>query len=218
MPSSLPRQELRVMFRAFANTLLVIAASLSATVAAAQGTQSSPNATAAEQATVKDFNQRLQQYLDARKKAEPGSPPQSSDAAKLVDYRQKLRSNLISARAGAKQGDIFAPRIATYFKHQIAATLSGPHGRQIRASLSRAEPVHGVPLKINAGYPANVPLQSTPPSLLLNLPPLPKELEYRVADRALVLRDKDANLIVDLIPNIIAPVQAPTAHHSQPTP
>jgi hypothetical protein len=44
-----------------------------------------------------------------------------------------------------------------------------------------------------------------PPSLLLNLPELPKELEYRFVGRELVLRDSAANLIVDVLPDIRTP-------------
>jgi len=49
-----------------------------------------------------------------------------------------------------------------------------------------------------------LPLQSMPPSLLLNLPRLPKELEYRFVGRELVLREIPANLIVDAIPDVTA--------------
>jgi len=44
-------------------------------------------------------------------------------------------------------------------------------------------------------------LQSMPPNLLLNLPGLPDGLEYRLLDRELVLRDREANIIVDYVPN-----------------
>ena len=47
-----------------------------------------------------------------------------------------------------------------------------------------------------------MPLQSTPPSLLLNLPVLPKGIEYRVVDHALLLRDTEANIVVDYIPDV----------------
>ena len=46
-------------------------------------------------------------------------------------------------------------------------------------------------------------MQSTPPTLLANLPKLPAELEYRIVDRELVLLDTKANLIVDLLPNAL---------------
>jgi hypothetical protein len=171
---------------------------------AAQDPSQAAASSSTDQPVIKEFDQRVHQYLDTRKKADSDSPPQTADPARLTQYRDKLRSSVIAARSDAKQGDIFTPEVAAYFKRQIATTLRGPHGSRIRSSLKRAEPVHGVPLKINGAYPAKIPLQSTPASLLINLPPLPKELEYRIADRALVLRDKDANLIVDYIPDAIA--------------
>jgi hypothetical protein len=60
-----------------------------------------------------------------------------------------------------------------------------------------------VPLKVNEAYPPNIPLQSTPATILLNLPRLPQELEYRIAGHALVLRDAVANIVVDLMPDAI---------------
>jgi len=58
-------------------------------------------------------------------------------------------------------------------------------------------------VQINQSYPENVPLQSTPPTLLLNLPELPESLEYRILGRDLVLRDSDANIVVDYVPNAL---------------
>jgi hypothetical protein len=46
-------------------------------------------------------------------------------------------------------------------------------------------------------------LQSTPPTILANLPPLPPECDYRLMGRDLVLRDAKTNLIVDIVPNAI---------------
>ena len=200
------------------NATCVAALAVTAALAFSQAPQQPTAPAAADQAVINDFNQRVQQYLATRKKASSGGPPQTSDAAKLNQYRRKLHDAIASVRDGAKQGDIFTPEIAAFFKKQIANTLTGPQGTRIRASLRRAEPVHGVPLRINGAYPAGIPLQSTPASLLLNLPQLPRELEYRIANRALVLRDKDANLIVDYIPDVIA-AAAPShpAHDSQPS-
>ena len=63
--------------------------------------------------------------------------------------------------------------------------------------------MRGIVLKVNSAYPATLPRQSTPPTLLLNLPRLPKELEYRIVGRDLALHDTVTNLIVDFIPNAI---------------
>jgi hypothetical protein len=72
----------------------------------------------------------------------------------------------------------------------------------VKKSLARAEPVR-LTLHVNDTYPAKIPLQSTPPTILLNLPRLPPELEYRIVGHALVLRDAVANVVVDLIPDAI---------------
>jgi hypothetical protein len=55
---------------------------------------------------------------------------------------------------------------------------------------------------VNAPYPP-VPLQSTPPTLLANLPELPPGLDYRIVNRTLVLRDVQANLVLDFIPKAL---------------
>ena len=46
-------------------------------------------------------------------------------------------------------------------------------------------------------------MPTMPPELLAALPRLPPELEYRFIDRDLVLRDIDANLIIDFVPEAI---------------
>jgi len=69
--------------------------------------------------------------------------------------------------------------------------------------LRHAEPVKPLNLQVNDKYPEGVPLQSTPPSLLLDLPKLPPEVEYRIVGHDLVLRDVKANLIVDFVNNVI---------------
>lgn len=73
----------------------------------------------------------------------------------------------------------------------------------MRTSLRNDEPVSDVPVRVNAVYPEHIPLQTTPPSILLNLPELPRELDYRIVGHTLVLRDVGANLIVDYIPGAI---------------
>jgi hypothetical protein len=52
-----------------------------------------------------------------------------------------------------------------------------------------------------------VPLQSTPPTLLLNLPQLPDGMEYRILNRELVLRDSEADIVVDYVLNALPDAQ-----------
>lgn len=149
-----------------------------------------------------DLQARAKAYLDLRKKVAGNAPSPDDSPAAITSAQRDLANKIKVARAGVKQGDIFAPSIAAYVRKQIAATISGPHGSDIRASLRRAEPVT-IQLQVNQSYPENVPLQSTPPSLLMNLPDLPKGLEYRLLGSELVLRDADANIVVDYVPHAV---------------
>ncbi len=148
----------------------------------------------------KEFEQRAKQYLDFRKKVAGRSPAPTRSLEKIQANQRELANKIRVARAGTKQGDIFTPPIAEYFRHQIAVILSGPNGKKIVASLRNAEPVK-MELQVNESYPEKIPLQSTPPTLLLKLPQLPDGLEYRLLDRELILRDAEANIIVDYVPN-----------------
>jgi len=149
-----------------------------------------------------EFQQRVKQYLDLRKKA-AGQAPKPTDSPQVIASSQRDLGNKVRViRAGAKQGEIFAPEIAHYFRRQLTAALAGQSGKKVRASLHRAEPVK-MDMQINQSYPENVPLQSMPPSVLLKLPELPDGLEYRILDRELVLRDTEANIVVDYIPEAL---------------
>jgi hypothetical protein len=66
-----------------------------------------------------------------------------------------------------------------------------------------APPASAVPLEVNAKYPETAPLPTVPVNLLLSLPPLPDDLEYRILGKHLILRDVKANIIIDYIPNVI---------------
>ena len=153
-------------------------------------------------ALVKDFQGRIQKYLDVHKAADISKKPTDSPG-KLIDQKRQAEQKIQQSRPEARQGDIFAPPIGGYFKKQIAATLQGPQGEKVRASLRRAEPLPNIHLQVNQPYPPNLPLQSTPPTLLLNLPRLPSELQYRIVGSTLVLFDTAGNLIVDLLPNAV---------------
>ena len=54
-----------------------------------------------------------------------------------------------------------------------------------------------------AVYPENEPLSTVPPNVLMTLPPLPEDIEYRFVGRHVILRDARANLIVDYVANAI---------------
>ena len=182
---------------------MLIAVVLTAIAACRTGiAQKPPTAGTADAAVADDFEARVKRYLDFRQQR-IGVPPKPTDnPAKILARQQEMGDKIRVARAGAKQGEVFSPAIAQYFRKQIGASFAGGHGNEIRASLAHAEPVN-IELQINQSYPPKQPLQSTPPTLLLNLPELADGLEYRVLNRELVLRDTQANIVVDYVPNAL---------------
>ena len=62
----------------------------------------------------------------------------------------------------------------------------------------------GKPPQLHVRLPVTAQMATMPPALLSVLPRLPKSLEYRIIGRYLVLRDVDASLIIDYIPDAVA--------------
>jgi hypothetical protein len=152
--------------------------------------------------TVKDFQSRVAKYLELHKAT--GISKQATDSpGKLADQKRQAEAKIQQSRPAAKQGDIFTQQIGAYFKKQIAVTLRGTAGAKVRASLRRAEPLPNLHLEVNQPYPRNLPLQSTPATLLQSLPRLPAELQYRIVGSTLVLYDTASNLIVDFLPEAV---------------
>lgn len=151
-----------------------------------------------------DFEKRVQEYQKLRQPLTKQVPPLKP--TKVVDdirsHQKDMAASIRIARKDARQGDLFTPEIATEFRRLITQTMTSREGPKILKSMRRAEPV-ALSLHVNDDYPAKVPLQSTPPTLLMNLPRLPKELDYRLIGRALAVRDCDANIIVDFLPDAI---------------
>jgi hypothetical protein len=154
---------------------------------------------------ISNYEKRVDEYVKLRKKAAAGIPAgKTTDSPEqLKDSQLVLASRIRAERSQAKQGDIFTPDTCQLFKKLIAQAYRESDPAKVKATLRHAEPVRGIPVSVNASYPEKVPLQTTPPSILANLPPLPKDLEYRVVGQDLVLRDAEANIVADVIPGAI---------------
>jgi hypothetical protein len=159
----------------------------------------------AERGELKAFSDRAKQYMKMEGQLPADKLKPTTDVADLEKQRVALRDALQQARPNAKQGEIFTPEVGDVFRKLLRSTMAGPSGRKVRASLNHAEPIGPRDLKVNQVYPnvSGQPLQSVPPTLLLNLPILPKGLEYRIVDHTLVLRDANANTVVDFLPDAL---------------
>ena len=153
---------------------------------------------------ISDFEKRVEEYLKIHKAANgelPKSKPTESPEI-LTRHQHDLAAKIKQRRGNAKLGDLFTSEIGTEFRRLMKIASQGGNENRIKKSLEHAEPVVFQP-KLNESYPEGKPLQSTPPTLLMNLPKLPPEVEYRIIGRFLILRDVDANLIVDYLPNAV---------------
>ncbi len=153
-------------------------------------------------AILQDFDKRVGEYVKMRKTIEGKLPKLKAtpSQAKISSHERKLADMLRQERQSAAQGDIFTPEISAEFRRLIGIAMQGANTARIKESLKTAEPVN-LRVAVNNRYPKKIPLQSTPPTLLLNLPRLPSEVEYRLVDHTLVLRDVKSNLIVDFMTN-----------------
>lgn len=145
-----------------------------------------------------DFKQRVDDYLELRRAVTRKYPEvtETGDPAKISAREQALGKGIAMARANAKAGDIFGP-VASHLAKIVDEDWTSRSPADRKALL--AELPLGLQLKVNQPYPTNIPLATAPPRLLARLPMIPEELEYRLIDRRLLLRDRDANLIIDVL-------------------
>ena len=155
------------------------------------------------------FKTALQAYVDqtqpfrkeAAQEAEkvPGKAAPTGTAEESLRTRQNSLADALRTRLrpNAKQGDLFSPPVASEIQKEIKAMFDSPQRDLLIDELSE-----------QMNTPANTPKPTinqrlvaprVPPRLIDVLPPLPKQLEYDFTDRSLVLRDIDADLVVDFV-------------------
>lgn len=154
---------------------------------------------------LKVFNDRVLEYVKMQKNLEASlsTLKPRMDAAQIVEHQHALARKIADARRDARQGDIFTHEATARFRKIIRKTFRGPEGRLARKTIQQDTPSKVIVLHVNDVYPEDIPLITTPPTLLLKLPALPPELAYRIVGHDLTLKDVKASLIVDLIPNAI---------------
>jgi hypothetical protein len=166
-----------------------------------------PPQTNADAQLLKDFKDRIDAYMKLYERQEKGKaqPKETSDPGKIKATQDTLAARIQAARKDAKPGDIFTPEIKQLFRRLMFPEMKGPDASETKKTTRDEEglPAKSQILKVNARYPENAPLPTVPPNLLSRLPQLPEELEYRFVNKDLILRDVNANLIIDFIPNAI---------------
>jgi len=151
---------------------------------------------------VKQFSLRVGEYVKLHRDVESKLPalPKKASPEQITAHQQALAQVIRAARPRAQRGDIFSTA-EEYFRCLIAAEVKGKDGVTARETIKDGNPQNeptGEPLiiSVNAAYPPKAPVSTVPPTMLLRLPPLPDELNYRFVGRHLILHDTHADLIV----------------------
>ena len=156
--------------------------------------------------SVTAFTERVKQYVKLREQLEGKLPKLSSESKpeEIEAHQAAFAESIRTARAGAKPGDVFTPDIADLIRKAVREEFKGEKLKQLRADVLAAD-TKGVPLRVNALYPDTKESIEMPPTLLLKLPQLPKQMRYRFVGRHLLLVDREPHLIVDYLLDALPP-------------
>jgi hypothetical protein len=152
------------------------------------------------------FDERLAAYAVLHQRLEASLAPMAPiiDMRSIFLARESLASAIRTARPNARQGDVFTPAVADVLRTVIGDALEGVDREALLRDLYLEDEVPpGYQPRVYDSYPRWA-TNEMPVVILHRLPPLPKDVVYRLIDHALVLWDVDANLIIDVLPDAIA--------------
>jgi hypothetical protein len=123
-----------------------------------------------------------------------------------------LREAIVAARPQARPGMFFTFEMAFVLRQRIDDAFQRHPGAGTNVvTRGGYEPVPGEPgPEVNQPFPAVVASVRWLP-LVRALPPLPRELDFALWGRDLVLVDVDANLVLDILPEALPESAGPAA-------
>jgi hypothetical protein len=149
---------------------------------------------------VADFSARVWRYSELRSELEKGLPrlTGTDNPAEIRKAVHALAKRIRVARAGAQEGEIFAPTISDEFRKVLFLEMNV----NTWAAIMDDNPGE-FSNQINGTYPEEKPLSTVPPNVLAVLPTLPDDIQFRFVGRHLILLDTRASVILDRIPYAI---------------
>jgi hypothetical protein len=162
--------------------------------------------TAVEAPILEAFDHRIAAYMEVHNDvARKLSLPQSfDDGEDIFEALEAIQSGIRAARREAGRGAILTPDVGTLIRARLAARLDGcaQTVEAVLAFINEERAPEAPAPTINERFPWELG-SAMWPSFLGVLPPLPAELQYRFADRDLVLIDIHADLVVDILANAL---------------
>jgi len=180
-------------------------AAVSATTCAAQTPQATPPVSEKHKQAIATFEGRVKEYVKLREGLEEKMPKLAEDSKpeQIEAHKVTFQNTVRTARAGAKQGDIFTPDIIEYIQLTIRDEFKGQERQELREKVIVDAENKAVPVRVNYPYPESQELIDMPPTLLLRLPQLPKQVKYRFVGKNLLLVDRENGLIIDYMLNAV---------------
>lgn len=151
------------------------------------------------------FEKRVKEYVKLREDIEGKMPKLSKEAKpeEIEVHKKLLQENVRVARTGAKHGDIFTPDAVTMIRAIIKDEFKGKDRMELRKTVLVEADVKALPLRVNYPYPEAKEQLEMPPTLLLRLPQLPKQIRYRFVGRNMLLVDRENGLIIDYMTDAV---------------
>ena len=153
-------------------------------------------------ATLADFKKRVDGYiaLHQRVAGKIGPLDPTKSPKEIAEREKNLGLAIAGIRSAAKQGEIITPDAGVLFRAIIKDEFAHRSKLALKDREEAQDELPNFTPRVNQVYPTTYPLATFPPGVLRQLPPLPKPLEYRFVQRSLIVRDGEANLIVDVLP------------------
>jgi hypothetical protein len=170
----------------------------------AHAEQRSTSAPAPDATVIADFKAKVDKYAQTRQTLIAHSLPmkKTNDPEAITAAERSLAEKIRQTRPAAKQGEFFTPQTVAVFRRLMKFPLKGPEGRENKSAIKDDVP-EKVPFQVNAEYPKQETVSTVAPDVLLNLPALPDDVQYRFVGRHMILYDARANLIIDYFLNAI---------------
>ncbi|HEX8474336.1 MAG TPA: hypothetical protein VF666_09915 [Pyrinomonadaceae bacterium] len=164
----------------------------------------SKSVAAVQNPAVTAFEEDVKEYAKLREGLEEKLPKlhKESTPEQIEAHKKAFEAAVRTARSDAKPGSLFTPEIAAHIRATIKNEFKGAERQELREEVLDAD-TKGVPLRVNYPYPETKELTQIPPTLLLKLPQLPKQVRYRFVGQHLLLVDRENGLIIDYMLNAL---------------
>jgi hypothetical protein len=155
---------------------------------------------------LQQFQKGVDRYLSLRWKAVRELPP-IPVGGQLREVIPRLEAQIRAVRRAheeARRGEIFSPQVAMLFRLKLAEAVEeiGLSANELIAEMHFDVPPFLLPLRVNDRAPW-LRAMAAPDCVLMALPALPYELQYRLVYGDLVLFDLDLGLVVDVLPDAL---------------